>query len=155
MPNMKYTVEIRITLPRSRVIELIRKPANLKKWQPGLRSVTLLHGRPGEEGARSELVYEGRKGDLVITETIRLLKLPEQYHLHNQSRGVNNQVENWFTEEEPGITLWRSVNTFRFKGIMILMAPFMKNAFIHNTMLNMDRFKLFAENPEKFNFNKE
>jgi hypothetical protein len=28
------------------------------------------------------------------------------------------------------------------------MVPFMKRAFVHNTMLNMDRFKIFAESPE-------
>lgn len=152
---MKYTAEIRINLPRKQVLELFDNSENLSKWQPGLRRLTHLEGKPGEEGARSELLYEGRKGDLVITETIALKKLPEQLHMIYKSRGVYNEVENWFTEEEPGTTLWRSVNLFRFKGIMMLMAPFMKQAFIHNTMLNMDRFKLFAENPKKVNFNKK
>ena len=152
---MKYTTEIRINLPRDKVMELFGNPANLYKWQPGLQSVTLLKGRAGEEGARSELVYDGRKGNLIITETILGKKPPEQYHMLNRSRGVLNQVENWFLEEFPGSTLWRSVNTFRFKGLMVLMAPFMKQAFIHNTMLNMDRFKLFAEDPENVNFSKK
>lgn len=150
---MKYTAEIRIKLPRRQVLEIFDNTENHYKWQPGLQSLTHLEGKPGEEGARSELVYEGRKGDLLITETITVKKFPEQIHMNYKSRGVCNEVENWFTEEEPGLTLWRSVNLFRFKGIMMLMAPFMKQAFIHNTMLNMDRFKLFAENPEKVNFN--
>lgn len=150
---MKYTAEIRIKLPRSKVLELFDNTENLYKWQPGLRSFTHLEGEAGEEGARSEMVYEGRKGDLVITETITLKKLPEQFHMNYSSRGVFNVVENWFSEEEAGVCLWRTENTFRFKGIMKLMAPFMKQAFIHNTMLNMDRFKIFAENPENPNFN--
>ena len=151
---MKYTAEIRINLPRSKVLELFDNTEYLYMWQPGLRSFTHLAGEPGEEGARSELVYDGRKGDLVITETISFKRLPEQFHMNYTSRGVYNEVENWFTELEPGLSLWRTVNTFRFKGIMLLMAPFMKQAFIHNTMLNMDRFKLFAENPEKVDFKK-
>ena len=152
---MKYTTEIRINLPRSKVLKLFDNTANLYKWQPGLKSYTHLAGEPGEEGARSELVYEGRKGDLVITETIGHKDLPEQFFMNYTSRGVYNKVENWFTEIEPGITLWKTINTFNFKGIMLLMAPFMKQAFIHNTMLNMDRFKLFAENPEKVDFKKQ
>lgn len=152
---MKYTTEIRINLPRSKVVELFDDPAKLYKWQPGLQSHTHLEGRAGEEGARSELVYEGRKGTLVITETIVCKKPPEQYHMQYRSRGVFNQVENWFMEELPGSTLWRSENTFIFKGFMVLMAPFMKQAFIHNTMLNMDRFKLFAEDPGKVDFRKK
>ena len=67
---MKYTCEILINLPRARVLELFDSSENLKKWQPGLLSLTHLDGKPGEEGARSELVYEGRKGDLVMIETI-------------------------------------------------------------------------------------
>jgi len=144
---MKYTCEILINLPRAKVIELFDNTENLQKWQPGLLSLTHLEGEPGEEGARSELVYEGRKGDLVMTETILTKRLPDQFHMDYRARGVYNRNENWFTEKEAGVTLWQSVNYFRFRGMMMLMVPFMKQAFIHNTMLNMDRFKLFAENP--------
>jgi hypothetical protein len=152
---MKYTAEIRINLPRNKVIELFDNTANLYKWQPGLKSFSHLDGEPGKEGASSALAYEGRKGDLLITEKIILKKLPETFHMEYTSRGVHNVVENWFSEEEPGVTLWKSVNLFTFKGMMMLLAPFMKQAFIQNTMLNMDRFKLFAENPENVNFNKK
>ena len=146
---MKYMTEIRINLPRAEVVEQFVSSENLHKWQPGLVSITRLGGEPGQEGARSELVYEGRKGELVITETISLNKLPDQYNALYISRGVHNKVENRFLEEGPETTLWRTVNTFRFKGMMKLMAPFMKQAFIHNTMLSMDRFKLYVENPEE------
>ncbi len=145
---MKYTTEILINLPRSRVVELFDSSENLSQWQPGLISFTHQEGRPGEVGARSELVYEGRKSDLVMTETIRTKELPEQFHMSYKSRGVYNEVENWFTDKDVGQTLWRTENYFRFSGIMMLMVPFMKNAFIHNTMLNMDRFKIFAESPD-------
>jgi len=114
---MKYTSEILINLPRSRVIELFDNTDNLSKWQPGLLSFTHLEGKPGEVGARLELIYEGRKGDLVMTETIRTKQLPEQYHMSYKARGVYNEVENWFTEKEPGITHWRTENYFRFGGV--------------------------------------
>jgi len=145
---MKYTCEILIGRPRQEVIDLFDSSENLKKWQPGLLDLTHLEGNPGEVGSRSELIYESRKGDLVMTETITTRKLPEQFHMSYSSRGVYNEVENWFTEKEPGLTLWRTENFFRFRGIMMLMIPFMKQAFIHNTMLNMDRFKVFAENAD-------
>jgi len=146
---MNYTCEILINLPRQAVIELFDNSDNLKKWQAGLLDLTHLEGKPGEVGARTELVYKSRKGELVIMETVTTRKLPEQFHMSYRSRGVYNEVENWFTEKEPGLTLWRSKNFFRFRGIMMFMIPFMKQAFIQNTMLNMDRFKVFAENPDK------
>lgn len=145
---MKYTTEIVIRLPRAKVIELFLNAENFKHWQPGLKSFEHLEGKQGEESARSKLVYAGRKSDLIITETIAANRLPEQIDMSYKSRGVFNRVENHFTEQEPELTLWRTENHFRFGGVMMLMVPFMKQAFIHNTMLNMDRFKLFAENPE-------
>jgi len=142
---MKYDTEILINLPREKVLELFLNTDHLKQWQPGLLSYTHLDGDPGEEGSRSKQVFEGRKGELVITETITSKQLPERIHMSYRSRGVDNEVKNLFTEQEAGKTLWQIENDFRFRGIMMLMIPFMKNAFIHNTMLNMDRFKLFAE----------
>jgi hypothetical protein len=146
---MKYTTEILIRLPRQAVTELFDLRDNQYKWQPGLKSITHLEGNQGEEGARSELVYEGRKGDLVMTETIIKKQFPEHLHMTYRSRGVFNEVKNSFIEEVPGRTVWRTENIFRFRGFMRLMAPFMKQAFIHNTMLSMDRFKIFAEQPDK------
>jgi hypothetical protein len=145
---MKYNTEILINLPREKVLELFLNTEHLKKWQPGLLSYAHLDGEQGEEGSRSKQVFEGRKGELVITETITSKQLPEHIHMSYRSRGVYNEVNNRFTEQEAGITLWQIENNFRFRGIMMLMIPFMKNAFIHNTMLNMDRFKLFAEYEE-------
>ena len=146
---MKYSTQIVIRLPRQKVVELFGQRDNQYLWQPGLKSITLLEGSPGEEGARSELVYDGRKGDLVMTETIIKKQFPEQFHVIYRSRGVYNEVKNRFIEEEPGRTVWRNENIFRFSGMMRLMAPFMKQAFIQNTMLTMDRFKIFAEHPDK------
>lgn len=145
---MRFSTEILISLPRSMVIELFNNTDNLQQWQPGLKSFEHLEGNAGEESCRSKMVYKGRKGDLVMTETITTKRLPEQIHMTYRSRGVYNEVENYFSEPEPGVTLWRTENIFRFSGIMMLMVPFMKQAFIHNTLLNMDRFKLFAENRE-------
>jgi hypothetical protein len=142
---MKYTAEITIHLPREKVIELFDSTENLYKWQPGLKSIEHLSGDPGKEGARSRMVYEGRKGDLEMTETITHRNLPDEFHRTYEAKGVYNQVFNYFSEPEPGTTLWKTENIFRFRGTMAVMIPFMKKAFIHNTRLSMERFKAFAE----------
>jgi len=144
---MKYSTEIVIRLPRTRVMELFCNVETLQQWQPGLKHIERLAGNTGEEGARSKLTYTGRKNDLVLTETITTLRYPEQISMTYNSRGIYNKVVNHFKEVEPGVTLLQTENYFRFSGMMMIMAPFMKQAFIHNTMLSMDRFKLFAENP--------
>jgi len=146
---MKYTKEINIQLPRDQVIELFDSTDNLYQWQPGLKNFEHLSGDPGKEGARSRMVYEGRKGDLVMTETITKRNLPDEFHVSYKARGVFNEVYNYFSEPEPGTTLWKTENIFRFRGALAVMIPFMKKAFIQNTGLSMERFKAFAESKKE------
>ena len=142
---MKYTTEVIINLPRTRVIELFDSTENMYKWQKGLKSFKIISGEPGEEGCRSEMVYEGRKGDLEMIETITKRNLPDEFHGIYEARGVYNEMYNYFSETDSGNTVWQTVSVFRFRGLMTLMSPFMKAAFTNNTLLNMERFKSFAE----------
>lgn len=142
---MKYNTEITIKLPRDRVIELFDSAENLYKWQEGLLSIELLEGEAGQEGAVSKMVYASRKNDLIMTETISHRKFPEEFTAIYKSKGVHNVVQNYFIEDRPGQTTWKMHNEFRFRGMMALMALFMKSAFEANTVLSMERFKLFAE----------
>ncbi len=143
--QMKYTTEVIIELPRQKVIELFDNTENMFKWQEGLKSYDHLEGNPGQEGARTAMVYESRRGELKMTETITKRKLPEEFHAVYEAKGVYNEMYNYFVENEPGRTTWRTVSVFRFRGLMALMAPFMKTAFTGNTLLNMERFKNFVE----------
>lgn len=146
---MRYTTEIRIQVPREKVIEMFDNTENLYKWQPGLLSFEPLSGEPGKEGSKSTMAYEGRKGDLVMIETITHRKFPDEFHVIYEAKGVYNEMYNYFSEAEAGITLWKTISVFRFKGLMALMAPFMKKAFTDNTLLSMERFKVFAEMEDK------
>ena len=76
---MKYTTEITIDLPRSEVIGLFDSVENMLQWQEGLKSFEHIEGEPGQEGARSAMVYEGRKGDLRMIETITKRNLPDEF----------------------------------------------------------------------------
>ena len=142
---MEYTTEVSINVPRKKVIELFDSSENMYKWQEGLKSFDHLEGEAGQEGARSAMIYESRRGELKMTETITVRNLPEEFHAVYEAKGVYNEMFNYFTESEAGKTTWRTVSIFRFRGLMALMAPFMKSAFSGNTLLNMERFKTFAE----------
>ena len=147
--KLKYTTEVTINLPRNRVIELFDSTENMSKWQEGLISIEPISGEPGQEGTRSKMVYKGRKGKLEMTEIITKRNLPEEFHGIYRARGVYNEVYNYFTEPEENRTLWRMENIFKFRGLMFLMAPFMKTAFTNNTLLNMERFKSFVEKSDQ------
>jgi hypothetical protein len=141
---MTYTTEVNIHLPRLKVIEQFDSTENLHKWQLGLKSFEAINGEPGQEGSSSKMVYEGRKGDLEMTEVITRRNFPEEFHCTYKARGVYNEIYNYF-EDDGDKTQWRTVSVFKFRGLMAFMAPFMKAAFIKNTLLNMERFKEFAE----------
>jgi len=145
---MKYITEVTIQVPREKVIELFDSTENLYKWQPGLKSFEHLSGEPGKEGAESRMIYAGRKGDLVMKEIIAHRNFPDEFHAIYQVKGVYNRVRNYFEEPEPGATLWRTENIFQFRGAMAIMIPFMRKAFKKNTLLSMERFKVFAETAE-------
>lgn len=142
---MTYTTEVTINLSRPEVVALFDNRDNLEKWQEGLKSIEILSGNPGQEGTSSRMIYETRKGELVMTETITRRNFPDEFHTIYKARGVYNEMYNYFEEKEGNNTLWRTVSVFKFKGLMALMAPFMKTAFTNSTILNMERFRNFAE----------
>ena len=65
-----YTVEIEIELPRDKVIELFNSSENLFKWQTGLQSFEHVSGEPGQDGAKSKLVYINGKHHIELIETV-------------------------------------------------------------------------------------
>jgi len=143
---MKYALELKIEVPRQEVIRVFDHTENTFRWQPGLKDLELISGNDREHGASYQLLYKGRKGELRVEETVLLRNLPDEFVTLQTSPGVRNTIRHTFSETADHQTLWRMENHFRFRGMMRLMAPLMKQAFSGNTLLNMERFKSFAEN---------
>ena len=143
---MKYSNEIIVNLPRSKVVELFDNPDNLKKWIKGLQSFEHLSGENGKEGSKSKLVFDmnGRKVEMI--ETITKRNLPEEFSGTYEAKGVLNNQENFFNEVESGRTKWTTNSEFQFSGFMKLMGLFIPGAFKKETMKHMQSFKEFAEN---------
>ena len=143
---MEYTIEVAINLPLKHVVRLFDSTDNTYRWQPGLKEIRRIKGTDRAEGAVYRMTYEGRRDDLVVEETVLARRLPEEYTTVIRSPGVVNTVKNIFLESGTATTRWRIMNHFQFRGLMKWMAPFMKQAFKSNTLLGMERFKMFAEN---------
>ncbi|NNE27417.1 MAG: SRPBCC family protein [Saprospiraceae bacterium] len=142
---MKYTNTIEINLPRQRVIDLFDNPENMKAWQPGLVSFTHNSGVPGEEGAKSTLIYKTGKREVEMIETVIKRDLPYEFSGSYEMKGIYNSIQNYFIEKSPEVTVWKSQSEFTFKGIMRFLAPLMKNSFKKQSLDFMQRFKSFAE----------
>jgi hypothetical protein len=143
---MKYTHKIEINLPRDQVIELFDSAENMTKWQPELISFEHVSGTPGQEGAKSKLLYKmgGRETEMI--ETITNRNFPDEFSGTYEAKGVWNLQENFFKETGENNTEWMTISEFRCSGFMKIICWLMPGAFKKQTLKFMKRFKDFAEN---------
>lgn len=142
---MTYTCTTEIHLPVQRVVELFDNADNLKEWMPGLISFEHLGGTPGMPGARSKLHFQMGKRLMVMTETITVKNLPEEFSGTYEANGVVSKVRNRFEDLGNGRTRYSTDNTFEFKGLMKLVGWLMPGAFRKTSQDYLDRFRRFAE----------
>ncbi|HMV77886.1 MAG TPA: SRPBCC family protein [Leptospiraceae bacterium] len=142
---MKYSVEIEINLPIARVIELFDNPDNLQKWQPGLLSFEHLSGTPGQPGAKSRLTFRMGRGKMIMTETVTVRNLPDEFSGTYEVKNVFNIVKNRFIALSENKTKYISESEFQFKGFMRIIAFFMPGAFKKQSQKYLQLFKEFAE----------
>ena len=142
---MKYTNSIIINLPMDRVIELFDSFDNMKKWQPELQTIEHLSGTPGEEGAKTRLVYQHGKRMTEMIETVNVRNLPDEFSGTYETKGVVNHMFNSFRSTDDGNTEWISESEFIFSGVMKYIAWMMKGSFKKMSFKFMKNFKEFAE----------
>lgn len=142
---MKFTCEIEIGLPVSRVVELFDNIDNLKHWQPGLVSFDSLSGTPGQPGAKSRLKYIMGKREIEMIETITVRNLPHEFSGTYEAKGVWNEAKNFFIPLDEHRTLYKCENEFRFSGFMKIIGFLMPGAFKKESMKYLVQFKEFAE----------
>jgi hypothetical protein len=142
---MKYTVEIEINAPVSKVIELFDAPDNLYKWMEGLQSFEHLSGTPGQPGAKSRLQYKMGKREIEMIETVIVRNLPEEFSGSYEAKGVYNIVKNKFIFVSPQKTLYVTEQEFHFDGFMKVFAFLMPVVFKKQSMKYLKAFKTFVE----------
>ena len=142
---MKYSSKIEINLPREKVIQLFDNVDNMAKWQEGFLSFEPISGKPGEEGSKAKLKYKMGKREIEMIETITKRNLPDEFNGTYEARGVFNIIENKFIDNGDSTT-WISVNEFRFKGFMKVIAFLMPGSFKKQSLKYLQDFKKFAEN---------
>lgn len=147
---MKYTLELVIDAPLKEVIKLFDNPDNMKEWQPGLLSFETISGQPGQEGAKAKLKYKIGKREIEMIETITKIDLPHEFFGTYETKGVWNEIKNYFREGVGDTTHWTTENEFRVEGFfMKLMCFLMPGAFKKETMKHMQNFKNFVEGRKK------
>ena len=142
---MKYTLEIDINLPVSKVVELFDSTENMYKWMDGLQSFETIEGTPGEAGAKSKMAFLSGKREIEMIETITVKNLPDEFSATYEAKGVYNIIMNHFVAKSENLTQYISEQEFQFTGFMKYLAFFMPGAFKKQTLQHMNAFKTFAE----------
>ena len=76
---MKFSCSVKINAPREKVVEMFKNPENLKQWQDGFISKTLISGEEMQTGAVSEMMYKMGKRNMAIIETITNSNFPDSF----------------------------------------------------------------------------
>ncbi len=143
---MKYKIKITIDRPIDEVTKLFVNPENLKKWQPELVTSSLLEGEAGKTGAKTRLKYKIGSREMEMTETITEQNLPQEYTATYTAEGVWNLQRNHFEKVGDKKTQWTSYTEFKCSGFMRIICWLMPRSFKRQSIKNMRRFKVFAEN---------
>lgn len=143
---MKYTIKVRVDVPREQFIEKLDNPENMKHWQKGLQSFAFLSGQPGLEGSKMELRYKMGKREMTLIETVIKRNFPYEFHASYDAKNVHNIQKNYFKDIDGHSTEWTSETEFQFSGLMMkAMGLLMPAVFKKQSLRYMQDFKAFAE----------
>ncbi|MVA75181.1 SRPBCC family protein [Auraticoccus sp. F435] len=153
---MRYTVSMRIDLPRERTVQLLADPTHLPRWLRGLVLHEPLTGTHGQVGTRSRVVLRAGGQEMECIETITRREPADLHGIPGDTvvrfereivaTGMWNAVRDRLTEAGPGATLWVSESEYRFEGLLMrLVGPLLRHSFRKQSREHMQDFKAFAE----------
>lgn len=142
---MKVQTSITINADRETVWREFDNPDNMPKWQPSLKSFTHKSGTAGEPGAVAELVYDENGRELVMRETMTEKRKPDFMAGNYETDWGKAIIVNHFEALGDNSTQWIVYANHQFKGMMKLMAIFIKKSICTRTEDDMQRFKLLVE----------
>jgi hypothetical protein len=129
-------------------VSLLQNQDHFKKWQDGLVSFRNTTESIGDKGSKRMMKIKIAGTTISMQEEILDLDIPHYWKAEYTSKGVRNVQENYFTEEVVDgklVTHWNSTSTFKFTGMMRLIAKAQPKTFRNQTSRFMQNFKAFAE----------
>jgi hypothetical protein len=142
---MKFTCEIEINAPIEKVAALWFDESNNKHWQDGFESIQLLEGEKNVEGAKSRLLYNNGKMELM--ETVLICNYPLEKKGLYEHKHMSNTQHTFFKDMGNDTTLYVSeVDYIAFHHFMPkLMFKLFPSMFKKMSMKWMKQFKMFVE----------
>ena len=138
----RYRIETEINRPIDEVTRIFADRSQLTKWQPGIVSSELINENPHP---KYKLLFQFGRRKMYMTETIVRNELPHHLEGTYEMKGIFNRIHNSFESLGPGTTKWIYDSEFRFRGIISLVAIFMRNDFYRQSQIIASNFKKYVE----------
>jgi len=144
---MKYTCNIEINAPLSKVVALWEDENNFKHWQHGFQHIKHISGTPNTIGAKAEILIVQGKQTIELLETVMVNNLPEEKTALYEHVHMTNTQTSRFKALSDNKTLYISeVEYTKFNSfIPKLMAKLFPGMFKKQSEKWMQAFKLFVE----------
>ncbi len=95
---MKFTCRVEVKLPREKVIEIWKAPANLQHWQDGFERYEHLSGTIETVGSKGMLHYNIKGKPMELEEIILEWSLPDVMEGEYVHKHMTNRMRNSFEE---------------------------------------------------------
>ena len=142
---MKLKFETVIDASLDTVWAAFDNPDNMARWQQNLESFRHVSGEPGQPGAVSELRYDEKGKEVILTETITERRDPDFLAGTYDSPMGKTLIVNHFEAVDENSTRWTFWCNFTFKGFMKVMSLLVSGVIRKRTEADMERFKLMVE----------
>lgn len=144
---MIFTCSVNIERPIDKVVALYKDPSNLKDYQEGFLRKELISGIEGEVGSISKMYYQQGKKEMIITETVLVNNLPEEFLGNYHHEHMDNTMRSSFIEIEDDHTHYiTEIEYTAFRGFMPrLLALLFPRMFKNQVQKWLDNFKKLAE----------
>lgn len=142
---MQYTNTITIHKPIDEVVRKFTDEDALKHWQPGLQKMEHISGEKGKAGSVYRLYFQLGKREVIMTETILTMNLPEKFEATYEAKGVWNKEQASFEKVGDDTTIYHGNSKFKFSGFMKIVGWIFPGAFKKQSLKYLENFKAFVE----------
>jgi uncharacterized membrane protein len=137
---------VNIDLPIEKVVKIWDNKNHFSEWQDDFKSITLISGIEGTVGAKSKIVFDGKR-KIELLETILINQLPnEKKALYVHIHMTNTQTTRFVVLDANRTQYISEVEYTQFNGWLIkILAKLFPGKFKGQSQKWMDQFKNFAE----------
>jgi len=143
---MKFTCSVFINKSRAQVVEYFSNPKYLNEYQEGFIRKQHITGDEGQNGAISKMYYKMGKGEMELTETITVNKLPDSFAAQYHHKHTDNTMLCTFKEVGDTTQCDWTIEYTAFRGFLInVMKTLFPGMFKKQVQKWLQNFKTFVE----------